>query len=267
MNRKSTIIVFILAYCVGGLLESCRIPFTKKPYVREWDSLMVRSVVEVPPAMYTRDSLALTIAMYQMANKYYPYIGEGANGKWQDERTVFRVDTILYSPDTLELFATAINRIPFTMEEKQRRKIEADYFFSGRQIVGLRQTTHEPWIFWVIPTLRMVLPTYERVSNAQHTFFFSPGDKKNYLTFPMLESWRNHISVPYKYYADEVGFWTGHLFQKVEVGKGYYYTFQPKLWYYNIKENRKGFENYIDDIVFGPHFVVQYPDSVREMYH
>jgi hypothetical protein len=102
----------------------------------DWPSKPIR--YPSPTAHYKRDSSYIIATVWEFIDKKVDIFDFYKRYHIPLNKVNIDVDTIFYSPDSLKLIAFAIEHLPDHV-------VTNYYYYSGSEMIGYRQSTHEPW--------------------------------------------------------------------------------------------------------------------------
>jgi hypothetical protein len=203
-----------------------------------------------PNEMYRRDSIFVIQTVWEFINKEVYVFDFAKKYNLPLHEIEINVDTILYSPDTLKMLAFIIKKMP----DMEAKHINDYYYYSGCDLKGFRNSTHEPWKIY--PTFLCApsgMPNYNRVRYDLRYFYFNVF--KNTGTYVWDSGSHEPALAYFNYNADERNFWDSSVLWKKGARTPGDYLFQNKG---NVKP---GDENAV--WILPP---LDYPDSLLKLY-
>lgn len=163
-----------------------------------------------------------------------------------------QVDTILYSPDMLKLFAIVIEKIPEPESNEQSQK----WYFNGNPVLGFRSTEGSCWQLY--PETRPLSPinfrTAKEVSKVMRANYFS--DEFREVKMGIFER-GEQVFAPFKYNPLDSLFWTESLYWMKGAHTDSLYYFQT------VRDPQPG---KMTHALSKQPLPVTYPDSIRQRY-
>jgi hypothetical protein len=176
--------------------------------------------------IYQRDSLFLYYTVKEYTKRYEKKHLQDGLVQWYDTTDVV-VDTIMYSPDSLKLFAFTLVKRHNQMDRelKEYLKPDFDYDLENRDLIAYRKNKTSIWKVY-------------RFFGTQTSFTLShKKDMRFALRLLYFERFKNpdfnSHRKKYLYNVNEKGFWTGPIWEKNQEGE------------YLFAEGRMGNEDYI----------------------
>lgn len=195
----SFLILFTFFYCKNQ--KNYKHLYSDKPY--QFSSI------------YQRDSLFLYNTVKEYTKRYEKKHTQDDLVQWYDTTDIV-VDTILYSPDSLKLFAfTFVKRHnQMSKELKEYLRPDADYDLENREFIAYRKNKTSIW------------KTY--LFDATQTNFINPNKEEMRFIVRLLYFERfknpdfNSHRKKYLYNVNEKGFWTGPIWEKNKEGEYFF---------------------------------------------
>ena len=194
---------FLISICFLFCLLSCKYEnFAKEPI--RYPS---------PNKMYERDSMYLSYTIKFFNDNNVLGYGTGMDFMHAD------IDTILYSPDTLKLFAFVIS---FIKNDIATSKM--GYHINGQTIIGFRENTKTPWVIYPNPfAVFLGYENYNMMKNRLREEYFN-RQKDQWRWY-----WNNALQKREAYYFYNVNipkFWDSCVIWKKGLSIPGYYQFQ-----------------------------------------
>lgn len=155
--------------------------------------------------LYKRDSTYVAIATKQRL------MSNSANADISGIRTkeVF-VDALLYSPDTLKIFAATIEEKIILAEEYE--DLEEDLLrYAGVGVAGYRSDTSQPWKLYYLPMISTTTESYEETSFRLRAYFLDQI-KEHELSVIFEDG--STGAIPMQYSVADPDFWKGPVWTK-----------------------------------------------------
>ena len=203
---------------------------------------------------YRRDSLFIATTVWQLVDKkVFPYDSYKKNNVPVTSLQI-NVDSIIYSPDSLKLFAFVINGFPY----KTNNDTGYLYRYGGDGFIGYRNSRKNYWTLYYFDQYTPVgFKKCNTVRNLMREYYLNKngGKFKSDEHYYWDRSRNDYISIPFDYNIDDIDFWNNSIVWK----KGFiipgYYTFQ-------IEDQAKSMDS--DAIIKLPS--LDYPDSLLQLY-
>lgn len=163
------------------------------------------------------------------------------------------VDLILYSPDSLKMFAFVISQIPDNEFTRNYKNSELGHYYDCTAIVGFRNGTGEFWRVFHFPQYDgTVYAEYGRARRSLEQYYFTRFKNDGQFVRDGKGGWGFE---KFSYNVNEPGFWTGIVWQKGLLADGLY-NFQtykkatfPELTYSELRYPE-----------------IEYPDSILALF-
>lgn len=224
-----------ILYILLGLLVGC-----SGPEVQEGASSS--------PA-YRRDSMAIAYATTERTKSNYREFSDLDPTSRERIRTL--VDTILYSPDSLQLFSIVLRRFPETDSTDG-----PPHYFNGNAVIGIRTRRDTCWTLYTEwrPLSPISFRDRNELSNVMRSSYF--GESFRDVKGRVFEN-GEIVSAPHRYNPTDSLFWTQGLYWQKGVHIDGLYYFQT------VRDPRPG--NMTHAVRKRP-IDVSYPDPIRKMY-
>ena len=253
--RKKSLIKIGVILCISFFLYSCNMFEKKEKNFKENDPESAVSGVPIhfksPNPSYRRDSMFIATTVWEFIRKqvspfhYYTTFNVPFN------KITIDVDSIMYSPDSLKLFAFVIITDPDVQHEKYDK-----FVFSGNSIVGFRSNIKTPWTLYNFDQYSIAgFKKYNSVRNLFRHYYFGNGDFRNDAEYIWDSTKQDRVSMEFGYNLDQPQFWDSSLVWKKGARIPGFYDFQTKG---NVTPQDE------DPIIHLPH--LSYPDSLLNMY-
>ena len=220
-----------------------------------------------PNKIYQRDSLYIATTIWQFIDKKVGIFDFFKQYKIPLHEVRIDVDSIIYSHDSLKLFAFTIVSIP-----DYESKIANKLYFDGMDMIGYRSSKKDLWSIWHFGQYSPSgYDNYNKVRNLFRWYYLGDGKFKNdngtywdgihndtlgmarSITFPKEN---NRVNIKFGYNIDNEYFWNSSIVWKKGNRIPGYYGFQTK---------GDVVPGYIDSpIRIIPH--LDYPDSLLQLY-
>jgi hypothetical protein len=250
-----SIIKIAMILCIFFFTSSCNIFGGKEKKSNENNP--ERDISEIPihykspNSSYQRDSMFIVATVWEFIKKqvspyhYYTVFNVPFN------KITIDVDSIMYSPDSLKLFAFVIITDPDVQHGKYDK-----YVFSGNSIVGYRLSKKTPWTIYDFDQYSVAgFKKYNSVRNLFRHYYFGNGDFRNDAEYIWDSTTQDRVSVKFGYNLDQLKFWDSSLVWKKGARIPGFYNFQTKG---NVTPQDE------DPIIHLPK--LNYPDSLLDMY-
>lgn len=175
-----------------------------------------------PDKLYRRDSAFIARTIWEFMDKEVYIYDFYKKYNIPFSKITVDIDTILYSPDTLKMFAFVIKKVP-----DPESKVPDDYYYNGNNVEGFRSSTNEPWIIY--PTYFCAvssMPNYNMVRQTLRNYFFIKFKSASHYIWD--SSKQDLILTDYKYNLDEKTFWDSSIVWKKGALTSGAYIFQNK---------------------------------------
>ena len=111
--------------------------------------------------IYKRDSLFISATIFQFIENEIDIFDYFKQYKIPISKISWDVDTLIYSPDSLKIFAFVIKKIP-----NYENQSPDDYFNDGDDLIGFRYTKEEPWMIYYFGQCRPTgFKDYNKIRN------------------------------------------------------------------------------------------------------
>jgi len=175
---------------------------------QHFPEVVIRS--SAPNKMYARDSFYLAYTIDQFSK--LDVVGYGYNFQRAD------IDTIIYSPDTLKLFAFVID----SFMDYTRKQCVPEY--GGHAILAYRLRMNDPWIVYPVTVNVFVgYKNYNMVKERLRKAYFR--DLRGYVYIYWNSEKKNFIEYTFYNVTDSL-FWDNCILWKKDVSISGYYQFQ-----------------------------------------
>lgn len=154
--------------------------------------------------LYTRDSTYIAMTHKQRLESNVSNNNSGIITK------ELYVDVILYSPDTLKVFAATIEEYILSSDEYEELTEDATRY-AGRGLAGYRERISEPWKLYYLPMISTTTNSYEETSLSLREYFLN-HIKKHELSV-LLEDGTTS-TIPMRYTVADTDFWNGPIWTK-----------------------------------------------------
>jgi len=249
--EKRTGLITILIFC---FLLSCNYSAKKEDTGNQLDLEQdVSNIPEYhksPNAAYKRDSLFIISTIWQFIEKQVSPFQFYKTFNIPFNRIRVDVDTIMYSPDSLKLFAFVIETSPESEHNNKKN------YSSGNSLIGFRSNSKTYWTIYNFDQFSTGgFRKYNSVRKLFREYYFGEGNFKNDAEYIWDSIKQIKTSAKFGYNLNEVHFWDSSLVWIKGARIPGYYNFQTTG---NVKP---GDEN---SILVIPH--LDYPDSLIKMF-
>lgn len=179
-----------------------------------------------PKNAFSRDSLFVRLVVDEfMKIDTHGYEGYMNRGVASSIRQIY-VDTLLYSPDSLKLFAIIVIKTKNNHSDEARTN---DWYYHGNSVVGIRGQPGEPWALY--PYDRITARSFSGYRKA--SLFM----RNSYLRDFKYDGEVNkgpdgkNVFMKYLYNVGEARFWSESIVWKKDLRIRGYYNFQLKGFY------------------------------------
>lgn len=187
--------------------------------------------IRSPNVAYRRDSMFVATTVWQFINKKVGVFDYYKQYEIPVTKLRIDVDSIIYSPDSLKLFAFVIERVPEIENNKPN-----EYFYGGNPLIGFRKSVHEPWKIY---SFGQFTPTgfknYNKVRDLFRGYFLGDGKFKNDSDYYWdgvhndtleMNQGSNRVAIKFGYNIDDKRFWDSSIVWKKGSRIPGYYAFQ-----------------------------------------
>lgn len=194
-------------------------------------SSLTRKNDKEPPYISTsqksKDSLFILEVIKKSIKAEFEYFDNFKFFKIPMKKVSFWVDEIYYSPDSLKLIATVINREPNNQDTKSQNR-DSSYYYDGFAFIGYRKTVDSPLVTYLFNYYTLHgWESYIQVKRLHKDQL--EENLKDLGVFVWNDSLKNWEGVKFNYNIKDTLFWSNSVvWKKGVIIPDHYYTFEVK---------------------------------------
>lgn len=234
MKKKTFVqIILVMLSIIGMYVLVYNIFFGDKNFSVDKELIDTTPPIRIksPNVAYQRDSMFIATTVWQFIDKKVGVFDYYKQYEIPIHKLNIDVDSIIYSPDSLKLFAFIIERVPEIENNRPNQ-----YFYGGNPLIGFRQSVHEAWTIYPFGQFTPTgFKNYNKVRNLFRGYFLGDGKFKNDSDYYWdgvhndtlgMNRGFNRVAIKFGYNIDDKRFWDSSVVWKKGSRIPGYYAFQ-----------------------------------------